>query len=187
MNQKIILRNWLCMCALGFGLVTPVGAQINIETEGKSVSIGPNGIFVQKGDKTVNLRTGPAKVSVKRTVGTTAGKPKPRPLPSTQVQSTAQIPTTNIEPIVLNDNNIAATMPMAANKALVVNGNKCTITLTGNAAGVIVNGNSNHIVCGAVSTVQVNGNENVVTWKKGLTGPNPMVVNLGNENSLSRN
>jgi hypothetical protein len=189
MKDKI----WVSMCVLGFALAAPASAQINIETEGKSVTIGPNGIFVQKGGKTVSIRSTPNKVSVKKTVA----KPKPAalpysPVPATKIQVQAQgqnqvpVQVANIEPIILNDNNINATMPMNAHKALIINGNNCTITLTGPTAGVIINGNSNSVSCDAVNTVEVQGNQNSVTWKKGLSGPDPAVVNYGNQNSLSR-
>jgi len=101
------------------------------------------------------------------------------------VRTTSPTAVLNIEPIVLNDNKIDATMPMTMSKALIVNGNKCTITLTGSAAGVIVNGNSNTITCDAVNLVEVHGNQNIVTWKKGVSTANPSVVNLGNENHVS--
>jgi hypothetical protein len=65
-----------------------------------------------------------------------------------------------------------------------VSGNEATVK--GSAVLVNVSGNENKLELDAVDALRVSGNENTVSYKKGVKKKAPSVSSPGNDNKISR-
>jgi hypothetical protein len=72
------------------------------------------------------------------------------------------------------------------NVQVLIAGNKNTVTLTGDCAKVSVTGNRNIVTVDGVGEVNVMGNKNTLTWKRGIGGKKAKVSNTGNGNKVRR-
>jgi len=104
--------------------------------------------------------------------------------------------------VAITDNDQTVTVDCAKDKNVVIAGNKATVTLTGvcelvsidgneavvsgSASKVRVAGNTNKVSLEAVDVIGTTGNDNVVTWKKGLKTAKPKIANPGNKNKISK-
>lgn len=103
--------------------------------------------------------------------------------------------------VMVVDNNQKLTVDCAKDKTVTVAGNKATITLNGTCEAVIVSGNhasvkgssvrflvsgnDNTVDVDAADEIQVTGNKNTVSYKKGIKAKAPRVSNPGNNNTVS--
>lgn len=69
-------------------------------------------------------------------------------------------------------------------RSFTISGNENRITITGNAARVTVSGNKNTVTITGVGVIEVPGNENTVTWSRGLGKKPPRTSVLGNRNRV---
>ncbi len=67
-----------------------------------------------------------------------------------------------------------------------VDGNFNSLSLTGDCQQVSVNGNRNDVSIESAVSITVLGNENEVTWSRGVGGRRPEVANFGSDNAISR-
>ena len=51
---------------------------------------------------------------------------------------------------------------------------------------MVITGNNNNVVCDSVGQVSVLGNNNQLTYNRGLNGQEPVVSILGNNNEAGR-
>lgn len=100
------------------------------------------------------------------------------------------------------DNNKTLTIDCAKDKRVNLVGNRIKATLigtcekvsvTGNHETVIgsakvvyVAGNSNELTIDAADAITLAGNKNALTWKRGATGAQPKVSNVGKDNKVSQ-
>jgi len=67
---------------------------------------------------------------------------------------------------------------------VIVNGGHNKLTLRGECNTLTVEGEGNKITVEAVGTIKTEGNNNEVTWTKGLGGKNPKISNPGKGNVI---
>ena len=67
---------------------------------------------------------------------------------------------------------------------VIVNSGRNKLTLRGECNTLTVNGEGNKITVEAVGTIKAEGNNNEVTWTKGLGGKNPRISNPGKGNVI---
>jgi len=67
---------------------------------------------------------------------------------------------------------------------VIVNGGENKLTLRGECNTLTVPGADNKITVEAVGTIKTEGNNNEVTWTKGLGGKNPKISNTGKGNII---
>ena len=67
---------------------------------------------------------------------------------------------------------------------VIVNGGNNKLTLRGECNTLTVDGADNKITVEAVGTIKTEGNNNEVTWTKGLGGKNPKISNPGKGNVI---
>ena len=67
---------------------------------------------------------------------------------------------------------------------VIVDGGNNKLTLRGECNTLTVNGADNKITVEAVGTIKAEGNNNEVTWTKGLGGKNPKISNPGKGNVI---
>ena len=67
---------------------------------------------------------------------------------------------------------------------VIVNSGRNKLTLRGECNTLTVNGEGNKITVEAVGTIKTEGNNNEVTWTKGLGGKNPRISNPGKDNVI---
>jgi len=67
-----------------------------------------------------------------------------------------------------------------------VDGNQNTITLSGNCAVILVKGNHNRVAVESVAWLRLIGNDNQVSWARGVRGRQPNVVDVGSRNSVAQ-
>ena len=67
---------------------------------------------------------------------------------------------------------------------VIVNGGDNKLTLRGECNSLTVPGSGNKITVDAVGTIKTEGNDNEVTWTKGLGGKNPKISNPGKGNVI---
>lgn len=100
------------------------------------------------------------------------------------------------------DNNAKITIDCAKDKEVSLVGNNLTVTLvglctrvnvtgnretvTGSATTFFVGGNHNTVKADAADEINLAGNHNTVTWKKGASKPAPKVTNPGKDNKVSQ-
>jgi hypothetical protein len=63
-------------------------------------------------------------------------------------------------------------------------GNNDEITITGECADIQVLGHDNKITLEAVGSIQLAGQNNLVTYRRGLTGPKPSIQAMGENNKV---
>jgi hypothetical protein len=63
-------------------------------------------------------------------------------------------------------------------------GNNDEITITGECADIQVLGHDNKITLEAVGSIQLVGQNNLVTYQRGLTGPKPSIQAMGENNKV---
>ena len=63
-------------------------------------------------------------------------------------------------------------------------GNNDEITITGECADIQVLGHDNKITLEAVGSIQLVGQNNLVTYRRGLTGPKPSIQAMGENNKV---
>ena len=69
-------------------------------------------------------------------------------------------------------------------KQFEVVGHDDEITITGECSKLLIVGHDNKIVLEAVGQVQATGNNNLVTYRRGLSGANPEVHTMGAGNKI---
>jgi hypothetical protein len=100
------------------------------------------------------------------------------------------------------DNDQKLTVDCAKEKTVNIVGNNATVTLTGtcgqvnisgneasvkgSAVRVNISGNESTLVLDAVDTLRVSGNENKISYKKGVKAKKPSVANSGTDNKISQ-
>jgi len=100
------------------------------------------------------------------------------------------------------DNNKTITVDCSKDKSVSLIGNHITVTLTGTCTRVTVTGNfetvtgsattfwvaGNHntVNADAADEINVAGNDNTLTWKKGLSKPQPKISNPGKNNKVTQ-
>ena len=67
-----------------------------------------------------------------------------------------------------------------------VDGNQNTISLSGDCAKVIVKGNHNRVSVESVAWLRLIGNDNQVSWARGVGGRPPSVVDVGARNLVAQ-
>lgn len=67
-----------------------------------------------------------------------------------------------------------------------VDGNQNTITLSGNCAVILVKGNHNRVAVESVAWLRLIGNDNQVSWARGVGGRQPSVVDVGSRNTVAQ-
>ncbi len=63
-------------------------------------------------------------------------------------------------------------------------GSNDEITITGECADIQVLGHDNKITLEAVGSIQLVGQNNLVTYQRGLTGPKPSIQTMGENNKV---
>lgn len=69
-------------------------------------------------------------------------------------------------------------------KQFEVVGHDDEITITGECSKLQIVGHDNKIVLDAVGEIQATGNNNLVTYRRGLNGANPTVQSMGSGNKI---
>ena len=69
---------------------------------------------------------------------------------------------------------------------VIVNSGRNKLTLRGECNTLTVHGEGNKITIEAVGTIKTEGNNNEVTWTKGLGGKNPKISDPGKNNVIRR-
>jgi hypothetical protein len=84
------------------------------------------------------------------------------------------------------DNNHTTSIACKTGDSAEIAGNGNKVTVTGECANVRVTGNSNTVSIDAAESIDVLGNKNTVTWKRGLGGKDAAVSNPGTDNKVAR-
>jgi hypothetical protein len=100
------------------------------------------------------------------------------------------------------DNNQKVTVDCAKEKSVNIVGNKATVTLTGTCQSVNISGNkatvkgtvlsvnisgdNNSLVLDGVDGILLSGDENTITYKKGVKEKAPKVMDSGDKNSVTQ-
>lgn len=100
------------------------------------------------------------------------------------------------------DNNKTITVDCTKDKSVNLIGNQLTVkltgtctrvqlsgnheTVTGSATTFWVAGNHNTVTADGTDEIQIAGNDNTLSWKKGLTKPAPTVSNPGKGNKVTQ-
>jgi hypothetical protein len=90
-----------------------------------------------------------------------------------------------LDSVVINDNERTQRIDCTSGD-VTVNGNLNTLTLVGECQDVGVNGNGNVLRIEAAAAISTLGNENSVTWSRGVGAASPRISNSGTRNSISR-
>ena len=85
--------------------------------------------------------------------------------------------------IEIGDGNLERTIDCRG-RNVIVDGGHNKLTLRGECNTLTVNGEGNKITVEAVGTIKAEGNNNEVTWTKGLGGKNPRISNPGKGNVI---
>jgi len=86
---------------------------------------------------------------------------------------------------VINHNELTKTIHCDGDE-VIVNGNENELTIKGECSKLYVAGNENIIYVEAVAVIDTPGNENTVTWEKGIDGEKPSIRNLGTDNTIKK-
>jgi hypothetical protein len=70
--------------------------------------------------------------------------------------------------------------------AVSINGDRNTLTLTGECSTLRVDGNDNIVTVEAVAEISTWGNRNKVTWTRGVGGKPPTISNPGTSNTIKK-
>jgi hypothetical protein len=89
------------------------------------------------------------------------------------------------EQIVIDDNDLTKTIECDGDDVK-VDGNDNTLRLRGECGKVFVNGNRNMMKIEAVVSISALGNENDITWERGVGRNAPKISDLGNDNSIRK-
>ncbi|MBI5174391.1 MAG: DUF3060 domain-containing protein [Candidatus Melainabacteria bacterium] len=172
---------------------TPVAAQIEINgAGGETVRIGPGGISVKSGGDNVQIGTGQGKATVKvksghkNQVRVQSAKVKAGNKVSSGTKVNVVSPQNALaENLVIMQNNTNATYNCRGGRCSITS-NNCDIVLNGVCSQLVITGNNNNVVCDSVGQVSVLGNNNQLTYNRGLNGQEPVVSILGNNNEAGR-
>lgn len=169
----------------------PVAAQIEINgSNGETVRIGPGGISVKSGGDNVQIGTGQGKATVKvksaQKSQVRAARVKAAGKSNTGTKVNVVAPQNALaENLVIMQNNTNATYNCRGGRCSIAS-NNCDIVLNGVCSQLVITGNNNNVVCDSVGQVSVLGNNNQLTYSRGLNGQEPVVSILGNNNEASR-
>jgi hypothetical protein len=87
--------------------------------------------------------------------------------------------------VVISNNEQTRTIDCTGGN-VTVDGNVNTLSLTGECQNVEINGNENTVRIEAAAAISVAGNQNRVTWRRGVGSASPRISNLGTANSIAR-
>ena len=87
--------------------------------------------------------------------------------------------------IVLDEGNLVRTIDCRG-RNVVVNGGNNKLTLRGECNTLTVTGAGNKITVEEVGAIVTEGNDNEVTWTRGLGGKNPKISNPGKHNIIKQ-
>lgn len=88
------------------------------------------------------------------------------------------------KPFAVTGNSKVVKYTCPAKGEVQVSGNSHIVTLDGECAKVSVSGNSHVVNVDGVAKLSVSGNNNKVTWVRGVDGKDPKVSKSGNMNSV---
>ena len=89
------------------------------------------------------------------------------------------------EDVVLDEGNLVRTIDCRG-RNVVVNGGNNKLTLRGECNTLTVTGAGNKITVEEVGAIITEGNDNEVTWTRGLGGKNPKISNTGKGNVIKQ-
>ena len=83
----------------------------------------------------------------------------------------------------IDEGNLVRTIDCRG-RNVIVNSGRNKLTLRGECNTLTVHGEGNKITIEAVGTIKTEGNNNEITWTKGLGGKNPKISNPGKDNVI---
>jgi len=101
--------------------------------------------------------------------------------PLVLAQNLATGQTGNVEQIVASQQKLKYE---GGGKEFEVVGHDDEITITGDCSKLLIVGHDNKIVLDAVGEIQATGNNNLVTYRRGLNGAKPAVQSMGARNKI---
>jgi hypothetical protein len=90
------------------------------------------------------------------------------------------------EDLILLENQRTVSRTCDGHTQIQVLGNQNKVTLTGECEHIEIAGNQNIVTIEGAGSISVPGNDNIVSWERGIDGKPPAVSNPGSRNHLAR-